>query len=163
MARPAAPLIVRTSTIPSPGLARNLVFIRPSTAGASPAPRLIVQQNPPCTILPSTAVTPPLDSEHQPDVTNAPVATLLRNAPISMRFDGQPQPINAIPVASRISMNRPFPGPGSGAAAAARLRAATATTTGTSSQAFNRKVVREMQVWLICCDISRFSLTCFHF
>ncbi|KAL5108505.1 General transcription factor IIF subunit 1 [Taenia crassiceps] len=146
--RSGTPVIVRT-TAASPGLTRNLVVIRPSTvtASATPsAPRFFVQSGSSRPILPQLDNPSPLDGDNQPDASNAPVATLLRNAPITMRFDGHSQSVSAVPVASRLSLMK-GPTVGSGGIAAARVRlGAVAEVAGSAAQPLNRKIIREMQV-----------------
>ncbi|VDK36197.1 unnamed protein product [Taenia asiatica] len=141
--RPGTPVIVRTTTA-SPGLTRNLVVIRPSTVTASTtpsAPRFFVQSSSSRPILPQIDNPSSLDVDNQPDASNAPVATLLRNAPITVRFDGHMQPISAVPVAGRLSTISRHPvNSGSIAAAGVGLGAA-----GPPTQPPNRKIIREMQ------------------
>uniref|UniRef100_A0A5K3ES69 Transcription initiation factor IIF subunit alpha n=1 Tax=Mesocestoides corti TaxID=53468 RepID=A0A5K3ES69_MESCO len=164
VARPAAPVIVRPH-INHASPARSLFVIRPSTATtvASPASRIIVQQTSPHPIVAQT-VTPailtpsPLDTDNQPDASNAPVATLLRNAPISMRFDGQPHPVTAKPLTDRLSVFHRFPcGPGNYAATATKLKVSPATQGPTPSSP-QRKVIREMQVRVCTRPDRKFSV-----
>ncbi|VDM18584.1 unnamed protein product [Hydatigera taeniaeformis] len=146
--RPATSVIVRTTTN-SPSLTRNLVVIRPSTVAgvaAPSAPRFFVQPGSSRPILPQLETSSSLDVDNQPDASNAPVATLLRNAPITMRFDGHIQPIGAVPVAGRLSaMNRHSVSSGNIAPTGMRL-GGVVEVTGAPAQPPNRKIIREMQV-----------------
>ncbi len=148
-----APRIIVQTTRPT-------AVIAPQTAPITAAgilPQMLTATAPSMSTVSLTSIpSPSLDNSNdsQPDVGNAPVATILRNAPISMRFDpGQGSgSATAVPIRAMTrpgmgrGMNRSL-GPGSGAAAAARLRAqAAASSSASSTPPEQRKVVREMQV-----------------
>lgn len=107
------------------------------------------------TLLSSITAPSSIDSgfEQQQDITNSPMATLLRNTPISMRFDTDVRSSVTVPrslrdVATPLGPRARLMTPGSAQAAAARLlaRADPPSISPSNGHPVKRTVTREIEV-----------------